>query len=202
MYKKQPGNPKISELSKSYRERSFNLTNLAPIKVGELGQKMTRFCAWCAEGKLTHGNQKYCSNDCSQSAMAWAYPQKEDALGMLLKAQDFKCNLCQFDYAPLLTAIHNELQSKYRYYRLDERDGLKGDFREAVNWVLIKRLKARASKDQRPEVDHIIPIYKGGQSLGLENHQAICGHCHRKKTSVDLSGKRKKLNDKKDENLP
>lgn len=32
------------------------------------------------------------------------------------------------------------------------------------------------------EVDHIIPIFKGGMALGWENIQLLCGPCHRTKT--------------------
>lgn len=33
------------------------------------------------------------------------------------------------------------------------------------------------------EVDHIIPIFQGGTSLGWENIQLLCGKCHRIKTA-------------------
>lgn len=32
------------------------------------------------------------------------------------------------------------------------------------------------------EIDHIIPIFKGGTALGSENLQLLCGKCHAKKT--------------------
>lgn len=38
-----------------------------------------------------------------------------------------------------------------------------------------------------PEVDHIIPIWIGGQSLGVDNHQVLCKNCHRIKTSREAS---------------
>lgn len=181
MYRKPPGNPKIAELSKSYKERSFNLANLKVIKIstGE-HTKPERFCAWCATEKLTHGNQKYCSNNCSTSAMAWAYPQKEDSLGMLLIAQEWKCKLCQFDYLPIMQGI---ISREWHFYK-----GALND----LPWHYFKRLKGACLKKNKPEVDHIEPIYKGGQTIGLENHQAICYTCHKAKTSTDLSGKRAK----------
>ena len=38
------------------------------------------------------------------------------------------------------------------------------------------------------EVDHIIPISKGGTALGSENHQLICYPCHKIKTSKERRG--------------
>jgi 5-methylcytosine-specific restriction endonuclease McrA len=185
MYRKLPGNPKVQELNKSYKERSYNLSSLHAISKEEeivAGvKKRVRYCAWCAEGKLTHGNQKYCTPECSSSAMAWAYPQKEDALKLLLMAQEWKCKLCSYDYRPAMDAIIAKDKARYG-----------GEYSiEQVPWYYLKRLKERVPKENRPEVDHILPIYKGGQSIGLENHQAICYTCHKNKTGKDLSGKRK-----------
>ena len=66
------------------------------------------------------------------------------------------------------------------------------DYKKPNIWVT-RKLKEIISKDLKPEVDHIIPIFKGGESLGLDNHQVICYTCHKAKTKKDVSGKRKKL---------
>jgi len=139
-------------------------------------------CAWCAQKELFHGNQKYCCNQCSKSAMAWAYPQKEDALGFLLERQNWKCAGCQYDYKPVLQAVID----RDVHFTHGKGYASFGD----LPWHYFKRLKNRVPKEYRPEVDHIIPIYKGGASLGLDNHQAICYSCHKTKTAQDLSGKR------------
>ena len=173
---KRSGNPRIEELTKSYRDRSYNLSDLVVEKT-ENG----RFCVWCNEVRLTHGNKKYCCKSCSINAMAWAYPQKEEGLGLLLMRQNWKCNICCYDYVPFVESI-------LAVYRLHDKPT---DFRTQFSWSLIKRLKSQIETAFRPEVDHIIPIYKGGESIGLSNHQAICYTCHKAKTSKDLSGKRK-----------
>lgn len=157
---------------------------LQPIKLPELNAKgkPKRLCAWCAVGELFNGNQKYCGQECSNSAMAWAYPQKEDALRFLLLRQSWKCLLCQYDYLPAIEAIVAR-----------DRSMLGAGFELAkLPWYYLKRLKDKVPKEHRPEVDHIIPIYKGGASLGLDNHQAICYTCHKAKSKVDNSGPRKK----------
>lgn len=183
MFKKS-GNPKVEELTKSIKLRSYNLSCLRPLKLEELNSKgkLRRFCAWCAVEEIFHGNQKYCSNDCSNSAMAWAYPQKEDALRYLLLRQDWKCFNCQYDYRFILDAMI--AKDKGRYGGVWEI--------EQLPWHYFKRLKSLAPSERKPEVDHVIPISKGGDSLGLDNHQAICYTCHKAKTKIDNSGPRKK----------
>lgn len=187
MFKKS-GNPKVEELTKSARDRSYNLSCLKAVKLPELNSKgkPKRLCAWCAVVELAHGNQKYCTQECSNSAMAWAYPQKEDALRYLLLRQEWKCFICKFDYKPHLDDIV-----------VRDKRMLGPDFwdLEKLPWYYFKRLKERLPKENRPEVDHVVPIYKGGAALGLDNHQAICYSCHKAKSKVDNSGPRKVKNE-------
>lgn len=170
---KESKNPKIEELTKSHKERSIQLSSVHAIKIDN-----KRFCLWCAEVELKRKNQKYCSPECSRSAMAWAYPQKEENLALLLQKQNYKCNICQFDYAPILDEI------VARFSKTTEKD-----WRNKYSWYIFKYLKSWAGRKRRPEVDHITPIYKGGECLGHGNHQVICYTCHKEKTSKDLSKK-------------
>lgn len=178
---KPAGNPKVAEITKSHKERSIHLGELKVIKIELSDHKVERRCCWCAEGILRHGSQRYCTEDCSQFAMAWAYPQKEQGLGYLLQRQEWKCLLCQFDYRPILQAMVDKENSRYKGNAYDLNN---------LPWYMFKRLKERVAKERKPEVDHIIPISKGGTSLGLDNHQAICYTCHKSKTKIDNSGKR------------
>lgn len=174
-------NPKVEELTKSHRERSINLGNLKPIRIEIPNQKPKRYCCWCTEGQLHHGAQRYCSDSCRESATAWAYPQKEDALKFLLVRQDWKCLICKFDYLPIIQNI----LARDCYWVL-------GTSLDTLPWYYLKRLKEHISQERKPEVDHIVPVYKGGNTLGLDNHQAICAQCHKAKSKVDNSGPRKK----------
>lgn len=175
-------NPAVEELTKSHRKRSYNLSCLLAIKLPELNEKgkPKRVCAWCTEGVLTHGSQKYCTRLCSDSAMAWAYPQKENALLFLMEKQDWKCSGCQYDYKPSMDLIMNK--EKVRHPTVSP----------SIFWYHMKRLKHIISRERCPEVDHVVPISKGGEALGLDNHQAICYTCHKVKTKVDNSGPRRK----------
>lgn len=103
--------------------------------------------------------------------------------------QGFKCNICAFDYGAIVEALFRLPKIPYG------ASEVKDTWRTTFSYWLMVRLKSDLQaydKPHRLEVDHIVPIYKGGQSLGLENHQAICYTCHKTKTSKDLSGKRKK----------
>lgn len=163
---KESKNPFVADLTKSYRNRSIDLSRLKAVVVELPGHKSERRCAWCTENKLNHGNQKYCSKNCSESAMAWAYPQKEEAIWFLLERQGWKCSDCQFQYTKPITNSSPHFS--------------------------IPRLKRSIPPDRKPEVDHTIPISKGGTALGLSNHSILCYLCHKKKTKVDNSGPRKK----------
>lgn len=115
--------------------------------------------------------------------MAWAYPQKEDGLRFLLIRQDWKCIDCQFDYMPFMESV---LEKDKAYMTMFDQQ------LHTISWFYFKRLKRKVPKENRPEVDHIIPVAKGGYTLGLDNHACRCYQCHKKKSKVDNSGPRNK----------
>lgn len=147
---KEPKNPRVLELTKSYTGRSYPVGNLDLI-VRDDG---TKGCIWCGDPlKSTHWAARYCDDSaCMSSIYAWSNPQKNEGRQLLLDRQDYKCNICQYD------------------------------------WKMVSHWP----DDRQPEVDHIVPISKGGQALGFDNHQAICKLCHKAKTKIDNSGPRKK----------
>ena len=75
-------------------------------------------------------------------------------------------------------------------------DKVSHDFQGSLSsdqiFYFMNRFKLKVPAKENPEVDHIVPIYKGGQSLGLDNHQCICYTCHKAKSKIDNSGPRKK----------
>ena len=182
---KPSGNPKVEELIKSITNRSYNLDSLKPIRLEELNEKgkPKKLCAWCANVEIFKSSQKYCSVDCSSSAMASFYPQKEDSLRFLLVRQDWKCLNCQYDYRPTMQAILDKEKAKY--------PSTPDIALENLHWYYLKRLKRNIPRNKKPEVDHILAISKGGPSLGLDNVRILCFDCHKEKTKKDLSGKRK-----------
>jgi hypothetical protein len=182
-------NPTIAEITTTYKKRTYNLSDL------QLPQGVYKKCVWCL-GSLPASRRRWCSDECTDSAMAWATPQKEHGLGHLLLRQNFKCNVCAFDWGEVVENIY-ATYVKTPYGWVEARD----TWRFKFSYWLTRRLKATMAakdKDHRLEVDHVLAISKGGQSLGLDNHQAICHLCHKTKTKVDNSGPRKKKVDKTD----
>lgn len=141
-----------------------------------------KLCAWCYSNK-TNG-PKYCSKNCANSARAHFYPQLCEGLNYLLIRQDFKCAGCQYDWNPLVL----QLLINGRVY--DKPN----DYKTQISYWLMRRIKSKSPKEHKPEVDHRIPIFKGGTplSINLDGLDCLCNKCHREKTKRDLSGKRTK----------
>lgn len=176
MYKKS-GNPKIEELTKTYKDRSLKISRLSPPKRDD-----KKFCLWCNEVELKKKNQKYCSPECSLAIFAWANPQKENGLLPLLISQDWKCNACQYDYSPILEQLHEWMKSHNWKIPTVGKD-------DAIHYM--KWFKNRILKPHSPEVDHIVPIFKGGRPLDSSNLQCLCFTCHKAKTKKDVSKPKK-----------
>ena len=170
-------NPWVIEFTKKSKDRECALNDI-PFVQREDG---TKGCIWCGEVlKSKHPSTRYCKDkECSESAYMWGYPQRKEAMFYLLKKQDYKCNDCGHDYKQYL----------------DFKDGT-----EFKVWHY-RRIRKKIPKEFRPEVDHIIPIMSGGQSLGLDNHQVLCYSCHKKKTKVDIKGEKVKLDKEEELNL-
>jgi len=184
MFKKS-ANPKIEELTKSCTLRQYSVGNINHV----IRLDGSKGCVWCGDPlKNNHPARRYCSDvNCKHSIYAWGYPQKENGLWELLARQDFCCKICGYDYKPF---IDDTLIGKY--YGLKNKN--KVDYRSHFNYYVVKLLKRVIDKAWKPEVDHIVPVSKGGASLGLDNHQAICSSCHKTKTKIDNSGPRRKRN--------
>lgn len=192
MFRKS-NNPKVEELTKSVKSRAYNLSCLHPILLDELNVKgkSKRLCCWCVEIEIINLNRKYCSNNCSTSAMAWAFPQKEHSLKYLLIKQSYKCLGCQYDYRPMLDLYIEKDKKRYGVsYEVNE-----------LPWHYFKCLKSNVPSERKPEVDHIIPISKGGHSLDRDNLQLICYKCHKVKTKIDNSGSRRKNDTRRNHSL-
>lgn len=175
-------NPLIPEITKTYKKRIFNLSSI------KLPEGLRKKCVWCL-GELKGQQRRWCSNECVEAAQAWGNPQKEQGLGILLIRQEFKCNVCAFDWGAVVEEMYRKPKIPYGMAEVKDK------WRTAFSYWLVGRLKDNMHINDpahRIEVDHIMAISKGGQSLGLENHQAICYTCHKIKTKSDLSGKRKK----------
>lgn len=169
---KPSGNPKIAELSKSCKERRINLSDLSAIVLD--GKKI---CAWCGIRELRRNRRKWCSKGCTLCALAWAQPSSPYGLRVLLYKYDFKCAHCNLSYRSHFKDAYARIKNK-TYFRFPRRkcDSIK---------YLIKVFRRLVPRNIRPEVDHIVSVAIGGQTLGFENVQLLCSGCHKKKSKKD-----------------
>lgn len=180
-------NPLILEITKTHKGRTHNLSDLM------LPQGVYKKCVWCLKSLSGTGRRRWCSDECVESATAWGFPQKDHGLAELLVRQDFKCNICAFDYGTVVEEMFNRVRTTYGLGTAEK------DWRTKPSYWISVRIKEYLHAHDLPhrlEVDHILAISKGGESIGLDNHQAICYACHKTKTKIDNSGPRKKKVDK------
>lgn len=181
MYKPS-NNPKVHQLTRTWKQRSYRLTDLKAVEGHDSNNNAIKLCAWCAETELKSKRRKYCSQQCNNSALAWARPQKEHNLNVLLARQNWKCSICGHDYIPLI----EQLLINGRVYRKPK------NFKVEFSYWLMKRIKQKSPRGTQPEVDHVLAICNGGLPLDLDNLRCLCYSCHKVKTKTDLSGKRNK----------
>jgi 5-methylcytosine-specific restriction protein A len=51
--------------------------------------------------------------------------------------------------------------------------------------------KAKGRLSKATEVDHIVPLHKGGAGMDRRNLQGVCADCHRDKTNEEAGYKRR-----------
>lgn len=130
-----------------------------------------RLCMWCRKGDiLNHHARRYCSDHCKISANMWTNPQScQSKAYVMIERQACACALCGLSYEDQIL----------RYIERKE---------EAVDsWsdgkAYLHGTGYHLSGMHEIDIDHIIPIHKGGIGLGLTNIQAVCRQCHREKTA-------------------
>jgi 5-methylcytosine-specific restriction endonuclease McrA len=185
-------NSQLEELEKSTTDRRYNLSELSALIINNVKK-----CIWCLK-ELPKSRKKYCSDECGENAFTWANPQSVHGMGTLLIKQNFKCNICGYDYRPFIEQslkrrIHDitDWISKNQMLtpltdNLNKLREMEQNLSSHFDWSVYTSMKTRVPSQFNPEVDHIIPIYKGGPSIGLSNHQVICYTCHKKKTKEDM----------------
>ena len=169
-------NPNLEELTKTWKNRYYRLSDLKPIKLDGTHKN----CIWCLK-QLSGNRHKWCSNECVLNALAWARPQSAYGLNMLLEKQNFSCAECGISYLNYFNLALSKVSgySRYIHPRMESK---KID-------ILIRKFRRMIPRDIRPEIDHIVPVSLNGTVIGLENHQILCSQCHKNKTKKDIRKK-------------
>lgn len=171
-----PGNPFFLELQKVTKKRLKSKDSLKPII-----HEGKRYCAWCCINELPDRRMKYCSDGCLNSSDANMYPQIY-SYQFLLKKQQCKCNHCGYDFRPYYAQTLNSYLGKHR------QSYERGPY-VALWYTFTKRAQMFAAADFRGmQIDHIVPIFKGGYAIGLDNLQILCITCHIAKTAAENRG--------------
>lgn len=146
--------------------------------LSDLQKPLEDVCAWCNRNGVPK-RRKYCTQECADSAHRHCYPQSPAAkMYAFVQLQDCVCLLCGEWFVDAV----KELVDKAHAWNLRCRE-------QGYEW---------ASKDEqvtlweigngtgdRWEVDHIIPLFRGGIGIGFDNIQVVCKGCHRKKTTEE-----------------
>lgn len=162
-----PGPYALEAIQRKPAARYFNLSELPKLKV----------CAWCNAFPVHPPKRRYCSDDCQRSAHMFCTPQSPAMkMYILLQLQDCTCVGCGEFFEDHV----NELVDKW-WALIQER-------RKHGIWTEkeLDKVPLRFVGDQTGHlwhVDHIIPIFRGGHGVCLENLQVLCVNCHRVKTA-------------------
>jgi 5-methylcytosine-specific restriction endonuclease McrA len=139
-----------------------------------------KLCVWCLKNRLTGRQQKYCSFDCKMSCYIYANPQDDCAKAyVLIYKQNCACAVCGLSYEDLIIkGVSRMLKRKSEWETFKIKHQLKGEFDPWIGTLV-------DNTGHIIQVDHIIPIFKGGAAIGLQNIQVICSGCHMVKTASE-----------------
>lgn len=142
-----------------------------------------KLCRWCGQDvkRLNKHRRTFCSDECvhefsirSSSSYIRQYIAKRD---------NYICQICGLDCKGFLRQLKREVNDRmvglpHSEWRLRRKEFETAYFAEhGMEWV---------NTDNRStfyDIDHIVPVVKGGGQCGEENLRTVCLGCHRKETA-------------------
>lgn len=161
-----PGPYALQEIEKKPSARTFSLSDLPRLK---------NRCKWCNACATRSSRSHYCSEDCVKSAVMFCRPQSPATkMFVLIHLQDCTCVGCGeiFD-----DALQERATQLWSLVLERQKHGLWEDVTE-VSLAMLGDCTG-----DRWHVDHIIPIFRGGRGVCIENIQVLCVKCHHRKTA-------------------
>jgi 5-methylcytosine-specific restriction endonuclease McrA len=130
-------------------------------------------CAWCNKEPPTKRSKRYCSKVCKESANFFCYPQHASTKAFLLiHRQNCACARCGLSFEEEIAEhIRRRLRMK------------PGEELKAAEKVTLWQVGYETGNHWH--VDHIVPIWKGGSGVGIDNVQVLCVPCHKRKTAEE-----------------
>lgn len=143
-------------------------------------------CVWCNDGELKKRQQKYCSDDCRHSAWMFSNPQSDTVRSwVLINKQNCACTVCGVSYEDYFV---EKIKKKVERYERYIANGSKPDWEYVYGHITDPNLnyfQLGYGFGSVVHIDHIVPIFKGGAGIGLDNIQVICVGCHHQKTASE-----------------
>lgn len=153
-------------------------------------------CRWCGEDvkRYSKFRRTFCSDDCvhqyslrSSSTYVRKYIAKRDK---------YTCQICDLDCLGFLRKLKRFVNEEIHNRMAQEADLHKSYAAKQAAWTLIrKNLEVEffdrygmewvntRGRETFYDIDHIIPVIKGGAQCGEENLRTVCLRCHRIETA-------------------
>lgn len=170
---KDPGPWAMSTLSKA-SGRTMSLSDL---------EKRDNLCVWCNSAPLPTRRHRWCGRDCVDTGHIWCYPQDPVSKAyVFINRQKCACVYCGEDFSSYIQQRILKLYAR----NIEHQASLKRlDPGHQVEDNKITYGQIGYGTGDIWHVDHIVPLHKGGQGIGLDNIQVICVACHRHKTASE-----------------
>lgn len=137
-------------------------------------------CCWCNVNDIKPPKRRYCSENCVSSGWFYANPQVPKCkMWIFINRQKCMCIGCGQDYQEEITKRINIVRDRYDKFKKTYPED--SDYwSEPVTYHSVGDNTGHIW-----QVDHIVPLFKGGHGLDLDNIQVLCTECHRRKTTEE-----------------
>jgi hypothetical protein len=167
-----PPGPRALELIEKFRyKRSVALAYL---------EVVDKKCCWCNVNDIKPPKRRYCSTNCVSSGWFYANPQDPKCkMWLFINRQNCICYGCGEDFQE---EVAQRIIKKREHY-----DRMKKNYpTENAYWEGPVPYHAIGDNTGHIwQVDHIIPMFKGGHGLDLNNIQVLCVPCHKRKSALE-----------------
>ena len=137
--------------------------------------KKEGLCRWCGEDvkRLSKKRRTFCSDECvhefnlrSSSSYIRIYIAKRDK---------YTCQICGLNCKGFIRQMKRHVGCLFGEKRKEKEEEF---FKQhGMEWVNTN------NRSTFYDIDHIVPVVKGGHQCGEENLRTVCLSCHRKETA-------------------
>ncbi len=162
----------LAQLQLDRHPKSKRFMNLGLLQKGVVGE-----CAWCNVALVPGIRNKYCGENCRESAYMYCNPQSASSRAWIfINRQACTCLSCG--------EIHEDewadkIERKYRHLtEMQAKGWYKHTQLVPYHWL-------GSGMGEKLHLDHTVPLHQGGQGIGFANVRVLCIACHGKKTYLE-----------------